>query len=87
MNNPNTSTFNQLYRGKAKEAWSDSNLKPLYAGYIPPHSKFGTRVNDKLYELIVKARNTIGPAEIQHKQFLRMVEFRAEQNGETVISE
>ena len=66
------------------DAWSHSNLKPLYCEYIPPHSRWGVRVNDKLFERLMRERATIGPAEIQQRQFEWMVKFKSNPKNTTV---
>jgi len=76
--------FKHLFRGRAKEAWSHKNLEPAYNGHVPPYSRWGVRRNYRLYDMIMKARTTIGPAEIQHKQFMQMVIFKSNPKNTTI---
>ena len=84
MSRFNMDLFKQLFCGRAKEAWSHKNLEPAYNGHIPTYSRWGVRRNYRLYDMIMKARTTIGPAEIQHKQFMQMVIFKSKPKNTTI---
>jgi hypothetical protein len=58
-----------------KEAWNHCNLQPKEPTF---------RVNWHLYDRVVQARGTIGPAEIQQRQFAQMVRLKSEKRIETI---
>ena len=66
-----------------RDAWSHDNLKPVYLGYIPPHSRFGPRINDKLYEKFMDRRKKIKRSEIRHKQSLWLKDFASNHKNTT----